>query len=69
MISAITAMAHNLNIKVIVEGVETEEQVKFLQQKKCHEIQGFYCSPALPPENFERFLKLKTNQSIKNTAI
>ncbi len=41
-------MAHSLGVKVIAEGVETLEQLAFLRELRCDEVQGFYFSPALP---------------------
>ena len=48
IVTAIIAMAHSMNFKVIAEGVETEEQFKFLYEHHCDEIQGFYFSRPLP---------------------
>jgi diguanylate cyclase (GGDEF)-like protein len=56
--AAIIAMAHNLDLKVIAEGVETQEQLNFLEGQGCDQIQGFLISKPLPPEELEeRFLK------------
>ncbi len=46
--STIIAMAQNLNLSVVAEGVEDEHQLEFLRQRGCHYIQGFYFSPPLP---------------------
>ncbi|GAB4256393.1 EAL domain-containing protein [Thermincola ferriacetica] len=57
--SAIIAMAQNLKLKVIAEGVETEEQLAFLKKQKCDEIQGFLFGKPVPPQEFEKLLKKK----------
>lgn len=51
IVTAIIAMSHSLNFKVIAEGVETEAQLNFLCEHGCDEIQGFYFSrPLAVPE-------------------
>lgn len=44
----IIAMAHNLSMGVIAEGVENTEQLAFLQSTRCEEIQGFLFSKPMP---------------------
>lgn len=48
IISAIIAMADSLNMRVVAEGIETEEQLNFLKKKGCRNYQGFYFSKPLP---------------------
>lgn len=52
----IISLAHNLNMSVIAEGVETDKQMAVLQRLKCEEIQGYLLSPPLIREKFEAFL-------------
>ncbi|WP_307205767.1 putative bifunctional diguanylate cyclase/phosphodiesterase [Paenibacillus harenae] len=56
IVAAIIAMAHNLNIQVIAEGVETEEQMEFLRKHNCDEMQGYFWSPPVTSENIEQML-------------
>lgn len=53
---AIIALGHNLKLKVIAEGVETREQLAFLRDHGCDEMQGFYFSPAIPQKGLERMV-------------
>ena len=55
--SHIVEMAHQLNFNVVAEGVETSEELEFLKQIECDELQGFLFSKPVPKEIFEQFLK------------
>ncbi|MCH8020276.1 EAL domain-containing protein [candidate division KSB1 bacterium] len=44
-------------MSVIAEGVETREQIEFLESVECEEMQGFYFSRPLPPEQLYDFLR------------
>ncbi len=56
LVMAIISLAHNLSLKVIAEGVETQEQLKFLRLLKCDDWQGYLCSKPVPAEDFSRLL-------------
>ena len=55
--AAIIAMARSLRLNVAAEGVETREQAEFLRESGCDELQGYLFSPAVPSEQFARFLE------------
>ncbi|MDR3576557.1 MAG: EAL domain-containing protein [Anaerolineaceae bacterium] len=55
--TAIIAMGHILNLKVIAEGVKTIEQLEFLIAQNCDEIQGHLISKAVPPDDILAILK------------
>ena len=47
-------MAHNLGLKVIAEGVEDKEQLRFLQLRDCDFVQGYFFSRPVSAEVFEK---------------
>ena len=57
IVSAMIAMAKGLKKRVVAEGVETEEQIRFLQAQTCDEAQGYYFSKPVVAAYFEKLLK------------
>jgi EAL domain-containing protein (putative c-di-GMP-specific phosphodiesterase class I) len=55
--ATIIAMAHHLGFKVLAEGVETAEQLAFLQKHGCDSYQGYLYSKPLPASDFSELLK------------
>jgi diguanylate cyclase len=56
IVRAIVSLAHSLHLKVIAEGVETDEQLTFLRGLGCDQYQGFHCSPPVPADEFEKMM-------------
>ncbi len=56
VVTAIIAMASNLGLEVVAEGVETTTQLEFLRQERCNIFQGYLLAEAMPPEDFDRVL-------------
>ncbi|WP_415882262.1 EAL domain-containing protein [Neptuniibacter sp. QD34_54] len=54
--ATIVAMGHSLGLKVLAEGVETQEQLRFLQNKACHYYQGYLSSRPVPYLQFEKLM-------------
>ena len=57
IVNTVIYLAQNLNLKVIAEGVETEQQLAFLRDQRCDEMQGFLFSKPVPKDEFERLLQ------------
>jgi diguanylate cyclase (GGDEF)-like protein/PAS domain S-box-containing protein len=57
IVAAIIAMGRSLKLRVVAEGVETEEELAFLQSQQCDEAQGYYFSQAVAPGEFARLLE------------
>jgi len=53
----IIALGHTLGLRVVAEGVETQEQLDWLRQTDCDEYQGFLYSAAVPADAFEALVK------------
>src|SRR4029077_1177910 len=64
LVMAMITLAHNLRLKVIAEGIENDEQLRFLRLLRCDEGQGFLFGKAEPPEVF----LAKTIQAAGNQA-
>ena len=63
IVDAIIAMASTLGLKVVAEGVETCEQLFFLQGKKCDEAQGFHFERPLSPAALEAWVNACSTHS------
>ncbi|MDD9976215.1 MAG: EAL domain-containing protein [Boseongicola sp.] len=55
IVTAIIKMAHSLNLEVIGEGIETTEQLRFLQMQACNEFQGYLFTKALDPNAYGKW--------------
>ncbi len=56
IVTAMINMGRSLNLRVVAEGVETQEELAFLQTRQCDEAQGFYFSKPLLPQQFAALL-------------
>ncbi|MBF0185757.1 MAG: EAL domain-containing protein [Magnetococcales bacterium] len=56
IVTATISMAHKMNLAVVAEGVETNEQLTFLRDNECDEIQGYFFSRPVPVEQFTQLL-------------
>ena len=57
IVTAIIGMGRGLKLRVVAEGVETQEELAFLQAHECDEAQGYYFSRPVPPEQFAKLLE------------
>lgn len=55
--SAVISLGQKLNLRVVAEGVETDEQIAFLRDNNCDEMQGYHFSKPIPPRGIEKLLK------------
>lgn len=69
LVMTIIMLAHNLRLKVIAEGVETEEQRKFLHLLRCDKWQGYLFSRPVPADAFEELLLQEQNLAFSRGAL
>jgi diguanylate cyclase (GGDEF)-like protein/PAS domain S-box-containing protein len=63
IVAAVTELAHQLGVCAVAEGVETPEQLAMVQSLGCNLIQGYIYAPALPPSDFEAWLRHETAEA------
>lgn len=64
IVTAIIALGNSLSLTVVAEGIETEAQLKCLQQLGCHQVQGFLLSRPLPAAEFMALILKKRDMRI-----
>jgi diguanylate cyclase (GGDEF)-like protein len=69
IVRAIIAMAHSLRLKVVAEGVETEDQLKFLRAQRCDAVQGYFLHRPLSEAEATDVLELNRGDRLPHTAI
>jgi EAL domain-containing protein (putative c-di-GMP-specific phosphodiesterase class I) len=66
---AIIAMAHSLKLKVVAEGVETADQLKFLRTQRCDAVQGYFLYRPLPQDEVAHALRFNRRDCATRLAI
>lgn len=59
IVEGLISFAESLDLEIVAEGVETKEQVDFLNKYNCDQIQGYYFYKPMPAEEVEKFLAIK----------
>jgi diguanylate cyclase (GGDEF)-like protein/PAS domain S-box-containing protein len=66
IVTAVISMGRSLKLRVVAEGVETQEELAFLQDHKCDEAQGYYFGRPMPAERFAQLLETGIPEAILN---
>ena len=66
--ATVIRLGHSLNIRVTAEGLETEEQFRFLVEHGCDEVQGYLFARPMTPEAFEAFVRQHNPFNIRTLA-
>ncbi len=65
IVTSMITLAHNLDLTVVAEGVETEEQLGFLHAEKCDEVQGYLISKPMACEDFAKWVRSRQSETRK----
>jgi diguanylate cyclase (GGDEF)-like protein/PAS domain S-box-containing protein len=65
IVKAVIGMGRSLKLRVVAEGVETQEQLAFLQAHECDEAQGYYFSRPVPPHQFANILEASLRKNVE----
>lgn len=68
VVRTVIAMSHGLGVKVIAEGVETREQLKFLMRRRCDQAQGYFFARPLSPERFVETVPVIESMNISDPS-
>ena len=69
IVRSIIDLGHNLGLKVVAEGVETQEAQDMLRSFDCDEMQGYYYSRPIPADAVTKYLKTLPSQSIQSSTV
>lgn len=69
IVSALIDLAHEMNLRVVAEGVETEDVLNLLAEKGCDQSQGYFHSRPLPPEELLEWLRRPSSPSADSAAL
>lgn len=65
---AIIQMSHSLGLRVLAEGVETKDQLEYLQDESCDYVQGYYTGRPMPASDFINIYSSQANKSLPNVS-
>jgi diguanylate cyclase (GGDEF)-like protein len=66
IVTAVISMGRSLNLRVVAEGVETQEELAFLRAHECDEAQGYYFSRPVLPQQFAKLLETGISETVLN---
>jgi diguanylate cyclase len=64
IVTAVIGMGRSLGLRVVAKGVETPEELSFLQKQRCDEAQGYYFSRPVTPQQFAKLLETGISETI-----
>ena len=64
IVTAVISMGRSMNLRVVAEGVETQEELAFLQAHQCDEAQGYYFSRPVLPQEFAKLLETGISEKV-----